>query len=153
MAPNMKNNLGYHYETNCAFVFHVYTRIKVAIVRVGRVVDHHRRYIYNHTTLHTQSPSYLIWHLLPKNPPCYSEICMGADEELNETRDNGVSRYLYGKIIQETHLSRYSADLVTTGLVIARFYSMLVYGRQCDGHHSVSRGITSLRIIVQSCTP
>ena len=48
---------------------------------------------------------------------------MGEPVGSNETRVSGISRYLYGKIIQETHLSRYSADLVTTGLVIARFYS------------------------------
>ena len=51
---------------------------------------------------------------------------MGEPVGSNETRISGVSRYLYGKIIQETHFSRYSADLVTTGLVIARFYSSMV---------------------------
>ena len=49
---------------------------------------------------------------------------MGADEELYETRDSGGSRYLYGKIIQETCPSRYSADLTKTRLVITVVYSI-----------------------------
>ena len=47
---------------------------------------------------------------------------MGADEELYETRDSGVSRYLYGKINQETLFSRYSGDLAKSELVIAGVY-------------------------------
>lgn len=36
--------------------------------------------------------------ILANFPPRYNEICMGASREINETRSNGVSRYLYGKI-------------------------------------------------------
>ena len=49
---------------------------------------------------------------------------MGADEELYKTCDSGVSHYLYGKIIQETCPSRYSADLTKTRLVITVVYSI-----------------------------
>ena len=59
----------------------------------------------------------------------YSEICMGADEELYETRDSGGSRYftyLYGKIIQETCPSRYSADLAIAELVKTRIYCIYI---------------------------
>ena len=51
---------------------------------------------------------------------------MGADEELYETRDSGGSRYLYGKIIQETCPSRYSADLAIAELVKTRIYCITV---------------------------
>ena len=49
---------------------------------------------------------------------------MGGPVGSNETRDSAVSRYLYGKIIQETCFSRYGADLATAGLVMKRFYSI-----------------------------
>jgi len=45
------------------------------------------------------------------NYPCYNEICMGGPEETNEACSGEVSRYLYGKLIQETCLSRYSEVL------------------------------------------
>ena len=51
---------------------------------------------------------------------------MGADEELYETRDSGVSRYLYGKIIQETCPSHYSADLAIAELVKTRIYCIYI---------------------------
>ena len=50
---------------------------------------------------------------------------MGGPVRLNETRDSAVSLYLYGKIIQETHLSRYGADLAKTQLVITVVYSTI----------------------------
>ena len=47
---------------------------------------------------------------------------MGGPVGSNETRDSGVSRYLYGKIIQETCPSHYSADLAIAELVKTRIY-------------------------------
>ena len=53
---------------------------------------------------------------------------MGGPVGSNETRDSGVSRYLYGKIIQEMCSSRYSADLAKMRLVITVVYSSIPTG-------------------------
>lgn len=53
MAPKMKNNLEYHYEST-------YFMYKGTIVCLRRVVEHHRRYIYIITYIITYHPPHLL---------------------------------------------------------------------------------------------